>query len=101
MPNASGPLSASPESLTITRRYLGTATPPERGRPARSFVGRAGCPRSRCASGLARGSRHLGREIRVMAVDAFTERIAHEARHPDGAADPAFGILQRLGDGLA
>src|SRR5215813_7025285 len=104
MPNASGPLSASPESLTITRRNPGTITSFlwGRGHLARTFFlkMRAGRPRSReeRRSCLAGGRRDLSSKIRARTIDAFSERIVHKTRDLDGTADLAFGILQRLGD---
>src|SRR5271155_5672848 len=93
MPNPSGPLSASPDSLTMTRRYFGTAMP-------RSFSCPGSSERRSPFASVPGGGGDLGGEIPVRTIDPLAQRVAHEARDLDRAADLAFGVLERLADRL-
>src|SRR5512134_2538538 len=65
IPNASSPMSASPDSFSSTLRYA--ALSPADMRP----------PAFRSAA--CRGNRgHFGREIRLLLLDAFTDNVEHE-----------------------
>src|SRR5215472_11372393 len=57
--------------------------------------------RPRYAFGLsARHRSDFAAEISVGPINALAQRIAHEARDLDGAADFAFDILERRGNAL-
>src|SRR5262249_56649661 len=62
-------------------------------RPPAAHRGRSVPPQS-ARSG---GRRHFGGEILFIPIDAFAQRIAHEAGYLDRAADLALGLLDRLG----
>src|ERR1700689_4830300 len=84
MPNPSGPASASPESLTMTRRYCGTAMPRLLPSSARALHQRG----------------DLSAKITLGAIDAFAQHVAHKGRDLDRPADLALRLLERLSDSL-
>src|SRR5262245_31123724 len=104
MPKPSGPMSASPETFTTTRRNTGVvmAAPAIYGRRLRrrlvSHGWGIGTDKHRSVR-FDQGS-DLAPEITIGPVDALTQRVAHKARDLDRAADLALGFLDRLGHAL-
>src|SRR5579863_441357 len=99
-PWESGPIRASPESLTTTRLNSGcgafamTAPPVNRAARRRAIL-RHKKAAPRAASWIARPSGLFYRFL-----DAFAERVADESLDRDRTADRPFGLPDRLGDGL-
>src|SRR5262249_60766087 len=79
-----------PGQLSPPRRSAASFAPPP---PPAAHRGRSVPPQS-ARSG---GRRHFGGEILFIPIDAFAQRIAHEAGYLDRAADLALGLLDRLG----
>src|SRR5689334_6940619 len=86
MPKPSGPLRASPDSLTTTRRRDGVT-----GSLAESLAMSLPVP-------TGAGPRLFRVAFRLL--DALAQRVAHEAGDLDRAAHLALGFLERLGHGL-
>src|SRR2546430_3280708 len=96
MPKGSGPIRASPETFTTTRRKVGSAM--VRPLPRLSSRARREAVRRRrgISSALPGGRSDLGREIGVRPVDAFAQRIAHVTRDLDRGGGLGLGFLDRL-----
>src|ERR1700761_6140434 len=102
MPNFSGPDNASPESLTITRRYFGFVIEPlavdhsgYRIRAPPPATDGAKIPSMRPGK-----SGDFAAEIAAGSVDAFAQGIADETAELNRSADLTFGLFKRLGYGL-
>src|ERR1051325_6496615 len=91
MPNFSGPLSASPDNLTMTRRYFGFAIGMFRpsSRPIRARI-RLTQPQAKPDTSLVRGC----------ALDALAEGKPDKSRDFDRCAGFGFSFLDRLRDRL-
>src|SRR6516165_4736954 len=103
MPNFSGPLSASPDSLTMTRRNFGFAigiprpSPPFRLNRAIAFAGETQQPIR-----LVRAGKRcdLAAEIAARTTDALAECEANKSGDLDRRSGLSLGLLQCLRDAL-
>src|ERR1700683_314899 len=97
MPNFSGPLKASPDSLTITRRYFGFATSAPLGWVDRSGTRFVSFRSARPSLQLHAGERgDFSTEIAGRPLDSFAEGIAYKAGDFNWRASSCLGLLDGL-----
>src|ERR1700686_4769603 len=99
MPNFSGPLNASPDSLTMTRRYFGFAIEmpaPRRGRSSQDRAILFATENPRLQSMRAGKGSDLAAEIAACAFDPLAKRKAHKSGDLDRGTNLCLSLFDSL-----